>query len=123
MSYACADGSQRQVYDENQKSHPHPQILSVFLVGTVRRNEPYRLHAIVHRTRDAGHHSNLHSSERSPFITHTQSTLPLSKRVTMVIRSTTNIPNGDSFRDYCDACGTGPGAASGTDAHDTGRLR
>jgi hypothetical protein len=70
MSYACAKDSQRHLHDEKQESRPHPQISPVFLVGTIRREEPHRLHAVVHRTRNAGHHPKLHGSGSAPFSTH-----------------------------------------------------
>jgi hypothetical protein len=70
MSYACAYASQRHLDGDNQESRPHPQISPVFLVGTIRREEPHRLHAVVHSTRDAGHHTRLYGSGSALFITH-----------------------------------------------------
>jgi hypothetical protein len=115
MSYACAYASQRYLHDESQKNHPHPQISPVFLVGTFRRNEPDRLHAVVHPSPDC--------TALSAFsLSHTQITLAHSKSVTLAIRSKTNIPYDERIK-YCDTCGTEPDAASATDAPSKQPLR
>jgi hypothetical protein len=71
------------VLDEKQKSRTHPQISPVFLVGAIQRKQPYRLHAVLHRTRDTRHHSGLHGSEP----THAQSTPILRRSVILPVRS------------------------------------
>jgi hypothetical protein len=87
ISLACAHATERHLHGENQESRPHPQISPVFLVGTIRREEPHRLHAVVHRTRDAWYHSKLHGSEPARIIIHTDSHLMLSKGVTIAVHS------------------------------------
>jgi hypothetical protein len=48
----CAHASQRRSHNENQKIHPHPQLSPVFLVGTTRRRDRYRLPTVVHPSPD-----------------------------------------------------------------------
>jgi hypothetical protein len=71
------------VLDEKQKSCSHPQMSPVFLVGAIQRKQPYRLHAVLHRTRDTGRHSGLHGSEPS----HAQGTPILRRSVILPVRS------------------------------------
>jgi hypothetical protein len=87
MLHACLSARQRHLHDQNQESRSHPQISPVFLVGAVRREEPHRLHAVVHRTRNAGNHPKLHGSSSALFITHAQKTPILNESDAQAVRS------------------------------------